>query len=145
MGTVGRFQITNDNSAEVLAAIKRVKEKALTMIGIKAERYAKARCPVGTPESTGQPGYMGGTLRNSITFNVDKDELTIGSNVHYAPYVELGTGPYFDTPPKWIEYDTEKGSGSGTGFVRPRPFLRPAIEDHIEEYKKITENEMKNA
>lgn len=146
-GSVGGVEITQDNSAEVLTALKHASEKALTMIGIKAEKYAKARCPVGTPESTGKPGYMGGTLRNSITFDVNmaKSEVTIGSNVEYAPYVELGTGPYFDTPPAWVQYETQKGSGIGGGFVRPRPYLRPAIQDHVDEYKQIIDRELKNA
>lgn len=148
-GSVNSIEITKNNIGEILEHLEGVTERALTMIGIKAEKYAKGRCPVGTPESTGKPGYRGGTLRNSITFNVETDgtegSVTIGSNVYYAPYVELGTGPYFDTPPEWLQYTTEKGSGIGKGYVHPRPFLRPAITDHIEEYKRIIENELKNA
>lgn len=43
---------------------------------------AKEICPVRT-----------GKLQNSIEENTDKDELvaTVGSDVEYAPYVELGT------------------------------------------------------
>lgn len=144
VGTTG-IEITQNNIPEVLEALKGATEKALTEVGIKAEKYAKALCPVGTPESTGKKGYRGGTLRNSITFSVDEDELIIGSNVEYAPYVELGTGPYFNTPPEWLQYVTEKGSGEGHGYVRPRPYLRPAIEDHLDEYKRIIQNELKNA
>lgn len=148
-GTVNGIEITQNNIQEVLDALDGATEKILTMIGIKAEKYAKARCPVGTPETTGKKGYRGGTLRNSITFNVEssdnKGSVTIGSNVEYAPYVELGTGPYFDTPPAWLQYVTDRGSGTGHGYVKPRPFLRPAIEDHLDEYKRIIENELKNA
>lgn len=144
-GIVNGIEITQNNIPEVLEALKGATEKALTEVGIKAEKYAKALCPVGTPESTGKKGYRGGTLRNSITFVVEGDELTIGSNVEYAPYVELGTGPYFNTPPEWLQYVTEKGSGEGHGYVRPRPYLRPAIEDHLDEYKRIMQNELKNA
>ena len=144
-GIVNGIEITQNNIPEVLEALKGATEKALTEVGIKAEKYAKALCPVGTPESTGKKGYRGGTLRNSITFVVEGDELTIGSNVEYAPYVELGTGLYFNTPPEWLQYVTEKGSGEGHGYVRPRPYLRPAIEDHLDEYKRIMQNELKNA
>lgn len=144
-GIVNGIEITQNNIPEVLEALKGATEKALTEVGTKAEKYAKALCPVGTPESTGKKGYRGGTLRNSITFVVEGDELTIGSNVEYAPYVELGTGPYFNTPPEWLQYVTEKGSGEGHGYVRPRPYLRPAIEDHLDEYKRIMQNELKNA
>lgn len=147
-GNVDGIDVTVDNSAEILGALGQSATKIMTMIGIKAEKYAKALCPVGTPKSTGVKGYRGGTLRNSITFNVETDgpsaELSVGTNVEYAPYVELGTGPYFDPPPEWEQFGTTKGSGIGKGYVRPRPYLRPAIEDHIEEYKDIAKHELKN-
>jgi len=144
-GMVGNIEITMDNTAQVLDALDNSTEKILTMIGIKAEKYAKALCPVGTPESTGKKGYRGGTLRNSITFQVDGDEVSIGSNVEYAPYVELGTGPYFDPPPEWEQFSAPGGSGGGHGYVRPRKYLQPAIADHINEYVSIMETELKNA
>jgi phage gpG-like protein len=131
-----------DNSGAVLNALDDAIERALEIIGIKAEGYAKALCPVGTPESTGVKGYRGGTLRNSITHQVEKDTLDVGTNVEYAPYVELGTGPYFDPPPEWEHFGTEKGSGIGHGYVHPRPYLRPAIEDHLDEYEDIMKNEL---
>ena len=142
-GNVNGVEVTVDNTKEVLKSLEIVKERILTMIGIKAEKYAKARCPVGTPESTGKKGYRGGTLRNSITFNVEGDVVAIGTNVKYAPYVELGTGPYFEAPPAWVEFNSMKGSGEGHGYVRPRPYLKPAIVDHAEEYKNIASNELK--
>ena len=74
-----------DNSAEVLAGLKRAKARALEIIGLTAEGYAKRLCPVGTVESTGKKGYRGGTLRNSIAHTVDGDTVSIGSNVEYAP------------------------------------------------------------
>lgn len=143
-----KVEVTEDNTQEVLRNLNEVMDKVLTMIGLKAEKYAKALCPVGTPESTGKKGYMGGTLRNSITFSIDNegDSVTIGSNVEYAPYVELGTGPNFNPPPNWIYYFNKVKKGAGIkkgGYVKPRPFLRPAIEDHVEEYKLILENELK--
>ncbi len=95
--------------------------RALEMIGIQAEKFAKALCPVGTPESTGIAGYMGGTLRNSIAHQVVMQETAVyvGTNVEYAPYVELGTSK-----------------------MAKRPYLKPAIEDHIEHYKQIISDEL---
>lgn len=130
---------------EALASADSAIDKALEIIGIKAEKYAKARCPVGTVESTGIKGYRGGTLRNSITHTVNDNTLSVGTNVEYAPYVELGTGPYFQAPPSWEQFNAPKGKGVGRGYVRPRPYLKPAIADHIEEYKSVIENELKNA
>ncbi len=154
-GSVNGIEITAKNTKEVLEALESATDRALTIIGIKAEKYAKARCPVGTPESTGwtdkngvrhpNKGYRGSTLRNSITFSVDGDILSIGTNIEYAPYVELGTGPYFEAPPEWEQFDAPKGKGIGHGYVRPRPYLKPAIIDHIKEYEDVLVKELKNA
>lgn len=138
------INITESHVDEVISALNAAKPKILEVIGLKAEKYAKALCPVGTVESTGKKGYRGGTLRNSITHSIDDDTLSVGSNVEYAPYVELGTGPNFTPPPEWESFDTPKGSGIGHGYVRPRPYLRPAIEEHLSEYADIIEKELKS-
>ena len=133
-----------DNSQRVLSELERSKAKILESIGMKAEKYAKKLCPVGTEESTGIKGYRGGTLRNSIAYRVTSaDTLEVGSNVEYAPYVELGTGPHFVPPPEWERFETEKGKGVGKAYVKPRPYIRPAIEDHRDEYREIVEKELK--
>ena len=141
----GSTAVFIDNSAAVLAELKSAETKILTMVGLAAVRHAKKLCPVGTTESTGKKGYRGGTLRNSINFRVDEAEKTleVGSNVEYAPYVELGTGPHFVPPPEWERFEAEKGKGVGKAYVKPRPFIRPAIEEHRDEYKKIAERELK--
>ena len=141
---INGVKITENNKDEILAALNGAVEVALTGIGIKAEKYAKARCPVGTPEKEHKKGYIGGTLRNSITFEVRDGELSLGSNVEYAPYVELGTGPYFEPPPEWETFATKRGSGAGHGYVHARPYLRPAIEDHLSVYGKIIEDTLSN-
>lgn len=106
---------------EVLDAAGQAKIRALEIIGMNAEKYAKALCPVGTPESTGKPGYIGGTLRNSISHQVaGSDEVHVGTNVEYAPFVELGTSK-----------------------MVAKPYLGPSITDHIDEYKSIVESELK--
>ena len=136
------INITESHVDEVISALNAAKPKILEIIGLKVEKYAKALCPVGTVESTGKKGYRGGTLRNSITHSIDDDTLSVGSNVEYAPYVELGTGPNFTPPPEWESFDTPKGSGVGHGYVKPRPYLRPAIEDHMNEYEQIMKSEL---
>ena len=64
-----------------------------------------------------------GNLRNSITHDVDDEEPAayIGTNVEYAPYVCLGTI-----------------------HTKAQPFLKPAVNDHANEFRKIFENELKN-
>lgn len=133
-----------DNSRAFLTELEKAKAKILESIGLKAEKYAKKLCPVGTAESTGKKGYRGGTLRNSISHRVvNNDTLEVGSNVEYAPYVELGTGPHFVPPPEWERFEAEKGKGVGKAYVKPRPFIRPAIEEHRDEYQRIAERELK--
>lgn len=123
-----------DNTDEALDALQSAVERGLEIIGGKAETYAKDLCVVDT-----------GNLRNSITHQTDPAEksVTIGSGVEYAPYVELGTGIHFVPPPEWIQNNAPPGSGIGHSFVHPRPYLRPAIEQHTEEYKYIFETELK--
>lgn len=67
--------------------------------------------------------YDTGNLRNSITHEVDDGEpaVYIGTNVEYAPYVCLGTI-----------------------HMKAQPFLKPAVNDHKDEYRKILENSLKN-
>lgn len=92
-----------DNSGYFLAALPEQIAIALEAIGLTAEGYAKDLCPVDT-----------GRLRNSISHARDDEAAYIGSNVEYAPYIELGTSR-----------------------MKERPFLRPAASDHAEEYKQI--------
>lgn len=73
--------IKENNTEQILNAIDDALAAALEEIGLRAERHAKAETPVDT-----------GRLRNSIThaINMDEEAVYIGTNVEYAPYVELG-------------------------------------------------------
>lgn len=78
----GILEIREDNTEQVLLALRGAIGKALTEIGLTAEGYAKKACPVDT-----------GRLRDSITYVTDAaaKEVYIGTNVEYAQYVEFGT------------------------------------------------------
>lgn len=136
------FEIEQNNIDQILSAADIACERALVAIGIKAQDYASNLAPKGTPESTGKKGYIGGTLQQSIVYEADNEKVTIGSNVEYAPYVELGTGPNFVPPPEWEEFDVPPSKGLGHSYVKPRPFLKPAIVDHLSEYEEIIKNEL---
>lgn len=100
------------NVPQALSGLKAAKARALEIIGGKAETYAKQLCPVDT-----------GRLRNSITHQqMDENTEVIGTNVEYAPYVELGTRK-----------------------MTARPYLRPAAENHSAEYRAVLEAELKKA
>lgn len=126
-------QIT-DNSPEFLKALELAKVRALEIIGGKIESYAKGLVPVDT-----------GALRNSITHAVDGDSVIAGSAILYAPYVELGTGKEYSPPPEWMEANAPRGAGIIKASQKARPYLRPAVENHLDEYKQVMENELKNA
>lgn len=125
---------TIDNSKEIIEKMKAAKNRALERIGQTAEGFAKKLCPVDT-----------GGLRNSINHKVQGDNAYIGTNKEYAAYVELGTGKYYNggrqTP--WV-YKDEKGNWHMTHGQRAQPFLKPAAADHIQTYKNILKDEMKN-
>lgn len=76
---------------------------------LRVHARAVTLCPVGTPESTGHPGYVGGTLRSSLTWELVQESglsAKVGTNVEYGPYVELGTR-----------------------YMRAQPYLRPALAE----------------
>ena len=102
--------VAHNNIAMVAAASDDAIEKALEAIGMQAENYARVNCPVDT-----------GRLKNSLTHQVDtgKKMVAIGTNVEYAPYVELGTSR-----------------------SKEKPYLRPAAQDHATEYRKIFEKHL---
>lgn len=107
----GLVEIREDNAQRIADAIDQALARALEEVGLVAEGYAKKACPVDT-----------GRLRNSITHQVRPSEKSvyIGTNVEYAPYVELSTSR-----------------------TKGQPFLRPAAADHEGTYKKIFESELK--
>ena len=125
-----------DNSKEVLEAMQQAAVRALEKCGLTAEGYAKKLCPVDT-----------GNLRNSITHTVDEEEPAayIGSNAEYAAYVELGTGKYVSggRPTPWV-YQDGKGTWHYTRGNKAKPFLKPAVADHVGQYRDILESELKN-
>lgn len=109
-------------------------EKALEIIGLTAERYAKELCAVDT-----------GRLRNSISHQVDGETVYVGTNVEYAPYLEFGTGKFAEgggRPTPWTYQDSE-GNWHTTNGMKPHPYLKPSIEDHLTEYKNIVQSILK--
>ena len=121
-----------NNTEEVKEALKEAVQKALTEIGIQVENYATMLCPVDT-----------GRLRGSITFATvteqdsprepaeasdgvqetpDENSVVIGTNVEYAAYVEMGTSK-----------------------MDARPYLEPAVMNHVDEYQQMVEECLHNA
>lgn len=73
------------------AEIARV-NRAVANAAKVCQRSTKARCPVGTPQSTGKKNYKGGTLKASYDTVVGLDDSAIvWTAVPYGKFVELGT------------------------------------------------------
>lgn len=130
-----KIEIT-DNSGLVKEEMQAAVLRALEKCGLTAETYAKNLCPVDT-----------GNLRNSIAHQVDSGEpaVYIGSNSEYAAYVELGTGKYYPggRPTPWV-YQDAHGNWHLTHGQRAQPYLKPAVADHVSQYKGIIEGELKS-
>ena len=118
--------IFTSHRAEVETAVQEAYARALEIMGGKAETYAKRLCPVKT-----------GHLRNSITHKqIDENTEIIGTNVKYAPYVELG---HHQQPGRYVPAIGKRLKAS---YVPGKPYIRPAAEDHAQEYKQIWEREL---
>lgn len=113
------------HKGEVINAVSIAEHIALTKVGLQAASDVRKMTPVGTEESTGKKGYIGGTLRNSISSKVLDNSVHIGTNIEYAPYQEFGTKKM-------------KAANGGKGY------LRPAIQENINNYKNIIVETLKN-
>ena len=120
-------KITEDNVDKILQATDEAIYNALDIIGNKAADYAAGLAPVDT-----------GNLRNSITSEVDMGEkaVYVGTAVEYAASVEFGHHQQVG------RYVPQIGKRLVREFVPAKPFLAPAIENHLDEYKAIFEEEL---
>ena len=132
-----------DNTEEVLNALEAAIRRGNESIGMTAERHAKKKCPVDTGrlrnsityalagEETHVKSYKankGGKDRETYTYDGTAEGkkgsgVYIGTNVEYAPGIELGT---------------HRCAGAAH-------FLQDAVTNHTDEYKKLMEDSMKNA
>ena len=122
------FEIKVDNTDAILKATNEAIYDALQTIGDKAADYAAALAPV-------QTGNLKGSMESEV--NQQEKAVYIGTAVEYAPYVEFGhhqeVGRYVPAIGKRLVRE----------FVPAQPFLKPAIENHLDEYKNILETELK--
>jgi len=109
---------------DVMRYIYQQGEKAMLAVAMQAESYAKDLCPVDT-----------GTLRNSITHGVivgnGEVSAVVGTNTEYAPFVELG---HSQQPGRYVPAIKKRLKAS---FVAGKPFIRPSIENHVDEYTEM--------
>ena len=99
-----------DNSKEVIREMNHKMPLILEALGMEGEGNAVS-------EITRLGAVDTGRLRDSISHAKDDSAAYIGTNVEYAPYVELGTYK-----------------------MGARPFLRNAVANHADDYKRIIES-----
>ena len=107
-----------DHSDDVMRELAVKISLAMELVGQAGENNAKF-------EITALGAIDTGNLRNSISHYYDQSEVGeayIGTNVEYAPYVEFGT----------------------VNYPKERPFLRNAVQNNKNEYKKIFEATLKS-
>ena len=90
-------------------------KKVVRHNGAEMQAKAQQKAPVGTPESTGIPGYIGGTLKRSIGIDITDGGMSaeVEPKADYGAYVELGTR-----------------------FMEAQPYLGPAFNEQKEKFKK---------
>ena len=118
-------------------------DKALEEIGLQVENFATLLCPADT-----------GLLKNSITYAVHGSSPAKGEYVADNPSKngELKSGSYSGSAPDeegtvYIGSNVEYAAyvEMGTSKMSPRPYLEPAVTNHISDYEKIVKECLQNA
>ena len=98
------------NGAAVTKQVLKLNEQTIKKAAVIVLRRAKQVCPVDT-----------GTLKRSIFFKIHKPQSAmIGTNITYAPYVELGTK-----------------------FQEAQPFLSRALQESQSKIRQLYKNQGK--
>lgn len=101
-------------------------------IAADAQRY----CPVGTPASTGIPGYIGGSLRSTIRvleLGIDGFRITF--------YVTAGGFEVNPNTGKIVDYEVHVERGTSR---RPAtPYMRPAFDNHKASLVRLWKEELR--
>lgn len=98
-----------DNTSIVLNELHASCERAMEECAMIAESQTKVLCPVDT-----------GNLRSSYTHESDQEHMTVGTDVEYGKYQELGTYK-----------------------MTAQPHLRPSFERNITQFKSIVEGNLR--
>ena len=93
-------KITKNNKDAFLRALPGAIQKSLNEIGDAIVQHTQEKVPVDT-----------GALRDSYMKDVNEAAQTVrvGSPLDYSAYVELGTGPNYETPPDWVTNNAQRG------------------------------------
>lgn len=160
-----------DHSKEIMEALRNAIERGLMAVGEQAVTHAKDNITALGAVDTGRlrnslayamDGHDGNTLKYTAQMQKagqaaihqavkisERDTVYVGTSVFYAPYIEFGTGQYATTgggspKPSWV-YQDEFGDWHRAYPQPPRPYLKPAVADHAQEYRNLLVESLKNA
>ena len=131
-------QITVDDT-EIKENLSKYVDETL---GAAANEGVNLACQVILASAIRNCPVDSGQLQNSLTMDVNDETHTgsVGTNVEYAPYVEIGTGIYSSKgtgrKEPWT-YQDVKGDFHKTSGSKPQPFLQPAVEQNKDKIKEI--------
>ncbi len=129
---------------EVKAEIDRqlkLKNKAAAIV---VQNEVKRVTPVGTAESTGIEGYVGGRLRDSIDHDSSEAGFVVGTDLNYGGYVHNGT--YDFKQEQFVRLDSIQAgreavaaaeSATGEKGMRPRPYLAEGLINAVLQLRRI--------
>ena len=111
----------SDYEVKITSHLPELKEELANRIPIILEALGQEAEGNAVDEITRLGAVDTGRLRGSISHKQNGvDKAYVGTNVEYAPYVELGTYK-----------------------MAPRPFLKNAIQNYGSDYKRIIEEGLK--
>lgn len=147
------------NRQAIVELLEKACDSALSYIGMHAQAYAQAMAK----------GTWGGQLglHDQIRYSVEDGVLRVGAEAGFeiAAYVELGTATEYEAPPEWMKNAVQEGKyrfgeqGISSWYFRdildgswkhgtaqkPHPYLRPAIMEHVDDYRNIIKQELSDA
>ena len=102
--------------------------------------FVRAKTPIGTPASTGDPNYpVTAALWRSIDSHASDDHVDVGTNKKYGAYVHQGTYDYAHGYRGWTEGEAREFNsltdtrdtprGTPPKGMKPRPFLVNGLLD----------------
>lgn len=111
-----------ENLGEIQVNLRKLSRKARKRIEVSTKETGVKIADQSKVNLTENKSVMTGTLRRSMTsvFYPIGCYSEIGTNVFYAPYVELGTHR-----------------------ARAKPYLQPAWSKHIDSYQRVLNKELK--
>lgn len=131
-----------DNTKLFLSAYEKALRNGLEAIGMTAETHAKEKITDNDSVDTGR-------LRNSITHAISGEKANIStySDDEGNTYSYSGTAPNDKQPAVYVGTNVEYGEHVELGTIRSRayPFLRPAITEHFEEYRRVFKTALDSA